>query len=655
MELPDGFNVAKFLYYNPELTAYSNITTNTQAYEWAYSNDITNMIWDDSSIPTDFNSEAFILDYKKHLNASRLNGVIRNAMIIEGFTPTMLTQRAKYIATIYQDVLLESSNVFKFNHFPATSNDQFFINNRNLSIGDHVKLMHNVTKIFEYAVVADVIDSERMALSNAKKIYNNIGDYYLIVGIRLNDYVRLAKINYLRGLDPPPNVPSIDALGFVDPTFNPDLYRLLYPDAKSMSDIKSYYDYLSRRDNNDKRIGRVQDIPLDSNVFTPAFDYLSVNYRLTIAEYGALRWGNNYVYGVSEDNVTKSRLLNPSQDQFITEYAIKKYIDRSYEEVAIFNDVVVNGSAIFEGATIFNGPLTVNDLFVDGIFHARSDAAVFGNFNVDGMSTLSGGTQIVGESNYLENVIISNATHTNLSHFIPDVYMNSNLYVSGFTLGPRIGIGPTVPFEYSTESNGYYDTKMRNAEVLETLTVGESLAENTLALRVYGFVLADNVNNVSDLRLKNIDGYVDGADALAAINALEPIFFSYKDASSTQKCGLLADQVAELLPYAVTKLSKYETLVNFTALVGSEENTLEFQNAQGYKAGDELHIAGFGWVKIATTQPNTTIVKLANYITGQRGREITIDKLQLRDVKTIDYPSIIATMCSAIKHLSTQT
>lgn len=660
MPIPDeNFNVAKFLYYNPELTASSNIVNNTQAYEWAHSNDTADMVWNDDSILATFNSEAFLLDYKRNVNASGLNRTIQNAMLAEGFTQSALNQRAKYMATIYQDALLESTNVFRFNHFPVAPEDKFYVTMSNLGVGDHVKLMNTTTKVFEYAIVAEIVDNERIRLSNARKTYDGIGDIYRIVGIRLYDYVRLAKINYLRGLDPAPDVPNPDALGFVDPAFNPELYRLLYPDAGELSDIKAYYDYINRRDNNEKRIGRVTDFSVDSNVIDPDFDYVNINYRLTIAPTGGLRWGDRYVYGISDDNVTRASLLNQSQDQLITEYAIKKYIDRSYEELATFNDMIVNGDAQFNGLVDITGPLQVKDLYVDGIFHARSDATVFGNLTVAGVTSLHGGTHIYGyqASNSVQNVDITDATHMGTSHFKTDVFMDSNLYVAGYSLGPRIGIGPAVPVDYTATPTGLYDATLKNANVRQVLDVGADLPVGEIALKVNGFVQADNIAYVSDARLKNVHGLISGKTALAAIEALAPISFTYKDESSAsggggvEKLGFLADDVERVVPEAVSKIARYEITVSLGARIASETMlVLEGDEVLELRTGDEVKIEGQGWATVASCVGQTVV--LSSYVEAVHiGSVVKIIKLKMKDVKSIDYPNLVAVMWSALREL----
>lgn len=655
MPIPDeNFNVAKFLYYNPELTAASNVIDNTQAYEWAHSNDTSGMVWNDDSLPTLFNSEAFIIDFKKDLDASSLNRTIQSAMLVEGFTQSALNERARYISTIYQDAMIEEPDVFRFNYFPLAPQDNFSISLKNISVGDNIKLLNTTTKVFEYAIVIDIIDPARIRLSNPRKTYNNIGDTYKVIGIRLYDYVRLAKINYLRGLNPAPEVPATDALGFIDPAFNPDLYRLLYPDASTLTDLKAYYDYVNRRDNNDFRVGRVVDFSLDSNVFSPDVDNLNVNYRLTISPNGALRWGDRYVYGVSDDDVSHSSLLNQSQDYLVTEYAIKKYVDRSYDEIATFNDVVVNGVTQFNGPVDIANRLQVNDVFVDGNLHVQTNASV------EGQTILHGGTHILGmlATNTIHNVEITDAAHTGSSRFKTDVYMESNVYIAGYSLGPRIGIGPAVPIDYTATPSGLYDAKLKNLDVRRVLEVGADLSDGEIALKVNGFVQADNIAYVSDARLKNVHALLSGSNALAAIEAIAPISFEYKvwgeGKDIVKKLGFLADDVERVIPEAVSRIALYELSVRVCARVLSD-TVIEVVSDEVMEldTGDEIKLEAMGWFVIESCKDQ--LITLSTPLDlMQIGILINIKKLKVKNVRSIDYSNLVAVMWCALRTLAQQ-
>jgi hypothetical protein len=479
---PNTFNAAKFLYYNPELTASSNIVSNTQAYDWARSNDTSGMASNDASIPEPFNCEVFISDYKKTLNASALNKVIRASMLAEGFTQTDLNRRAKYVNNIFHDVHIIDSNVFKFNPHATTVNDTFYISDKSLSVGDSVKLLNKITNVYEFATVSNIIDNETILVSNPKKHYTNIGDMYICAGIKMFDVSRIAKINFIRGLDPAPNVPPANALTYIDPEFNPDLYRLLYPETSKMTDLEAYYDYINNVDSMVKRIGRVSDIPLDPVVFTPDFDYLHINYRLELAKNAGFQFGTMYVYGISQDSVIHSKFINKAHDHLISEWAMKKYVDRKFDELAVFNDVVVNGLAIFNGPVEFMRPIVTKDLTVDGQFVVNLDSHLIGNLVVDGTTHLNNGTFILGtEPNYIENVLIHNTVVESGAIFKTDVYLESNVFFEGYVMGPRLGIGfpPHSVSSLSNISNPQSNITNSLQAINNTLTANEIIAIKT--------------------------------------------------------------------------------------------------------------------------------------------------------------------------------
>lgn len=644
MPILEDFNPAKLLYYNPELVAFSNILTNTQAYEWAVSNDIQpGAQSNDDAIPESFNSEIFLSDYKRRLNASPLNAAIKAAMIAEGFTEDGLGARARYANTIYADSVMTSNNVMKFNPMPGRPEDMFYITSNVMSPGDKIKFTHKVTGVSEYATVATVWDSETFSISHPQKTFNGVGDVYTVIGIKLWDVERLARINFLRGLDPAPEVPPAEALIEVDTRFNADLYRLLYPEADKMSDIEAFSDYVNRRDNNELRIGKVADIPLDSNKFTPEFDFLTVNFRLNLDESAGLQWGDKYIYGISKDDVTHSSNLNKAQDHLISEWAMKKYVDRKFDVEAVFNNMVVNGSALFKGPVDFQGGFDLANLVV------RSNATIGKDLTVHGQTFLQGGTQIAGDSNNIFNCTLCNSVFDGTSEFVSDVYVDRVLHVAGAAQASRFGIGPVgIQVIYDSNADGLYNAKVKNLECSEVLEVGNGLSPGSVAVNVNGFIQADNLNNISDKRLKFIKGtYTTRADPLDVLDAINPILFSYMDEPKVTKLGFLADEVERVLPEAIIKIKKYESQCDLDARLCN--TTLMVKDFTCYQPGDELYLEpGHGWMRIEKVLDANTYTMSAKAAGVWVGK---VTKARLDEVKTIDYLALLASMCGALKEL----
>ena len=679
---PNGFNAAKFLYFNPELSAQSNIVSVTDTIAWAQSNDITGLASNDDIIPYKFNAYAFISDYKHLLNASPLNETIRLAMKAEGFTDTDLSVRSKYINTIYKDAILIGNNTFKFNVMPSPPELQFQIKPTNMQVGDMIKFVQKDTGLHDYARVHQIYDSETFLISHTQKSFENIGDIYTIIGINIWDIERLARINFIRGLNPPPLVPPENALSSIDSSFNPALYRLLYPDATLLSDVEAYYDFVSRRDNNEQRIARVSDIPIDSNMFTPEFDNLTVNYRLKLESVAGLQWNDKYVYGISQDDTTTSQFLNKVHDNLMSEWAIKKYVDRNFNESATFSNITVNGTATFNGPVTYNDGFEINDLIVKSDLTVGSNAiingSIFANSNlvcsntayfnsnvicfddlqvqsnltcasdltVSGSTLLLGKTRVVGSNNYAENIELYNSIHSGNTLFASTVYASSNIIVSGNTIGPRIGIGPAVNIDYNSNLDGIYDATLRNVHILETLDVGSNLADNNIALKVNGYVIANNINTTSDTRLKDRINKLDLQLSLDKIVKIDPVAFEFKDNPGITKHGFLADQIHDVLPSAVSTISLYEQKLSLFANV---DKTCSITLPYNYTPGDEFHIYMSDGTHIWKPLSTDGRIHGDPLIPGDK---VWIDRVRMRNVKVVDYHMLTAELWNAVKYLT---
>lgn len=640
-----NFNIAKFLYYNPELTAFSNIRTNTLAYEWANSNDISAMISNDSIIPQGFNSELFLCDYKRLLDSSSLNNVIRLAMYNEGFSSNQINTRGKYVETIGQDAMLIQENTFKFNFMPSSSN--YYITNSNLTVGDFIKFVDNITHISEYAQIASITDNETFSVSNSRKAFNNVGNVYRIIGIKVWDIERLGKLNYMRGLTPPPEVPPENAIPLVDTNFNPDLYRLLYPDAKSKDDYSAFLDYTSRRDNNEIRIGRTQDLPTDSNIFTPEFNNISVKYRLKLDNNAALQWNDKYIYGISKDTVTRASNLNPLNDHFVSEWGIKTYIDNPYISTATFSNMIVNGNVKFNGIVDYAGAFSVNDIIARSNAYIASNAFIGEDLIVYGNSRLVSSTCIQGSNNIIENATMCNTYFTSNVVFECDALMNKNLIVNESYLGPRIGIGPPIDVTYTSNLNGLYDAMLKNADIKETLNVGLNLNPGTIALIVNGYISASNLDTTSDVRYKHVKSTMRYDEASNIVNNIDPILYSAQGMPQS-KIGFLADQIEVTCSNAITKIAQYEINVCIPAFI--ELNIITFDMIQTLQVGDEVYITSMGtWARI-TKIINDNQFKI-DVSCDINKTAINVNKLRIYNAKSVDYQQLLATLWCYAKGL----
>ncbi len=407
---------ARLLYYNPELTAVSNLVTPRDVKLFFESNNVNSndYIHEDDALPPDFDAALFLTDYKAFADVSALNQLITTAMLKEGFDEAQLKSRATFIQNIFADAIVdhvvESNNTaqIKFNYLAGSASNTTTIelSESNVNSGDIVLLKRKfAAAIPQVAAVLSVSGSDELALSNLSPNIGlgDVGTQYIVLGIKVVDVERIGKINYLRALAPPPLVPPPHSINVPDPTFNAPLYRLLYPESASLSDTESYQEYVSFRDNNVTRIGRSTDIV--TNAAQSTTDYVDVAYRLTMGDLGAIAWRDKIVYAISQDDLQRSAAVSKSRDSLITEWAIKKYIDRSFDEVAVFNDLTVRGSTLLQGRVDVTGDV----LNASNI--AAQRVSVSDTFASCNNTLLNGETFIAGRMVIPASVVASNTVH----------------------------------------------------------------------------------------------------------------------------------------------------------------------------------------------------------------------------------------------------
>lgn len=440
--IPPDFNPVDFIYLNPDVVSTYNVTSATQALSWALSNDVSNLLISRAGLPDMFDAKTYLLSSKDVSDISLLSDTIAKAMATEGFSTSAIEARAMYIDNIYRNALLISSNELQFDNpanGPPGSNFQMTL--CNLRGGDFITFKAintsraTLSTPLQYAQVSGSYlsnDKHVIILSNLKTpISKPIGTNYLVHGIKAYDIDRIATINYLKCLARS-NISPVEAF-FVDTTFNPGLYRMLYPRVGNMTDTEAYIDYIAMTCNNTNPVGKVEDLITvgqgNSNAVNSPFDNLTVTYQMRLPyDTSTFVFKDSTVYGISQDNRTRSSILLPgaAQPKLITEYAIKKYIDRSYEEEATFCNVVVNGNAIFNGevnlsSAMFRVPaintdtlIVTSNATVGGNTYLQSNVYMSCDLEVTGIVDfksnlhLSGDLQVDGESKFLSNVAFMN-------------------------------------------------------------------------------------------------------------------------------------------------------------------------------------------------------------------------------------------------------
>ena len=479
MSLPSDFNPATFLYLNPEFQAYSNVTTIEQARDY-YGSNGGDFMYSLSNLPAKFDSRIFISDNKDGINISGLNRTIKLAMSNDGYTPYDLDVFANYLPTIYKNVQLVDSNIFSF------SDLNYQITLSNLIVGDDIQIETDNTN-YAYANVIEIDPStSSFTVSNYySDTYSNMSSSYLLVGHKIYDFERLARVNWARN-----NRSSNPIYGDfsnryygLDPDFNVELYQLLYPDARTMTADQCILDYTARRNNSDIRIGKSGEIVSEiAFIFT---DLLNLDVSCNCKVDGNLIVDGYWVDGITNDYVRTSDIA--SSTMLITEKASKRYLDNMLKGTMILNNLIVDSNT-----TLCNEVDMLGNASIVGTFTACSDVNVEGTgyFN---QATISNNLAVMGTSTFTgDQILLGNGGVWGSMHIHNDAFAASNLSLSNnlnvmcninmggianlsniFTSGSADINTMTIANDIQVEGNGFFQNTLTvvNVSVIDGIVV----------------------------------------------------------------------------------------------------------------------------------------------------------------------------------------
>jgi hypothetical protein len=325
----------------------------------------------------------------------------------EGLANDEIQSKGKFLTTIFQNVEYLHSNIFELSTYPTYS-----FNNSNIRVGDEIKINDEVKREF-YLSIASYTPSN-ITVSNHKYDFYGTSNYTLD-GIKVIDPLRLGKISLVRNY-----VSFTSNQNVVIPesgVFNPTLYKILYPDAASLTDQQAYIDYIAKRKNNVLRVNNA--------------DEFIANYIST---------SNVKITGVN-NSINRSLQDYGESNRLVTEYGIRQYTETIIDEiknVGDFGTVAITSNLTVTGPSTLNGNLDVN-----------------GAFKVSNTSILTGGVTM---SNFLR--VMKEATFNSNVSINNNALVYGTLSVHGNMYNPRIGIG------YFMDSNGDNNTGSNNATPL---------------------------------------------------------------------------------------------------------------------------------------------------------------------------------------------
>lgn len=379
-----SFNPVEFLYLNPECQAYQGVVTVDDAINLYVNGGTTGLNTTMSNLPPLFDADTFITANSSSIDVSNLNKAIKLAMLNMGASEDDVSSVSKYLPTIYKDVIYQNNG--KFTILDPT----FLLSQSNLQINDDVLLQDSQKNEYKLRVMdipaASLQHSffvNTAGMQNAQLIVN---DTYKLIGINVYDADRLARINYVRSIST-----SNTSLYTIDTRFNPDMYRVLYPETLSLSDPHVYLDYVAHSNQGDFRFA---------------------NYRELL---------NSHNAGVSNLQVFEKLLVTGKAMLYDDLVA--------YSNVSINNEIVVHGSGligsnidIYGSSRMRNSLLLTGGAFVDRCeissnIVVNNNAIIYGSMSVKGnfynsriglgdanlYMTSNDGIDIVHAQNYNDN------------------------------------------------------------------------------------------------------------------------------------------------------------------------------------------------------------------------------------------------------------
>lgn len=346
------FDPAFFIYLNPEIDVTVEDAFNV------YNNMLAAgcNVYASVDIPKDFNETIYIADNKDTIDISHLNALMKT----DPSGPFM------FLPSIYKDVNIISNNTFQLDACISCNSNAYNFSSNVISVGDTVRIIKNTHQTFEATVISTNYNTNVVTVQGTKTFLSTESNaYYLFYGIKLYDVRRLAYVNYSRAL--PEECSCIPFIGLSNPDcfdsmFNPNLYRVLYPNAYTFDDKTAFVDYRSRHENGDMRISTVKQL---ANTEDMVIGSLSMRDTSNITTY-------NKVCYISKDWVTPSALVSECDNAIMTELTVKKFVE----------------SGNFPGDVSIQG-----DLFVYGtstLCNVNAPFAQFGNVSMSNLSVAGG-------------------------------------------------------------------------------------------------------------------------------------------------------------------------------------------------------------------------------------------------------------------------
>jgi hypothetical protein len=538
-----GFNPVYFLYLNPKLCVDNSIFTVEEAIDYwrDNSNTMSSILSNMDLIPQGFDPQTYLSKIKANANFSQVNSNIYT-MLLRDYDVVDIVNKGAFFPNIQETVISKGSNVYSLDVYGTTSN--ISITSNILSTGDIVKL--SVDGVPLCSVVTSVVSTTDFTLDS--NITIPIDKTMMLHGIKLFDIERVAHVNYLTFYQS--NIPILTT---IDSNFNPDLYKLLYPDVAIFTNDQAYDDYLAR---DGTRIGSVYDFETfpgggssvigeqGSNISTLT---ITSNLNLSFNSFqGKFTWAGTELYYVTTDHTRALSDVSPYIHGLASEYALKKWTyDLLWPSAqfsnAEFSNVIISPSGNLDVQTISSSNLSINGVTtfesnvefqenVEFISNVTVRENLYGGRIGIGATTTSDEFRTIESNIQAQNASIEDTLYVgNNAQFDGNIYGSNVLLKGDLKCASRIGIGPvtfesfsadwSVDGQYSLPANLQTFNIPGSAVISGDVQVSGDMLINDIS--VSSSVTASTINVTDEINaLKNIStlAYVSAEDIMIREN-----------------------------------------------------------------------------------------------------------------------------------------
>ena len=319
--MKDKFDPAFLVYLNPRAVAEDALTVENAAD--AYERNPSLVYVRPRDLPKSFNEKVYIEDHKDVADISSLNAYIR------AVDPDACDN--EYVDSIRVRMTLVKRNTFKVERTDV----DWDMDCKVINVGDHVRIRRGRTDVAHGRVVE--LDRFLYEIKVVNPYYDFLGEdeRWELLGVRLVDVRRVAVINYamslLRRVE---YLPLQRGLCKMDPTFNVELYKLLYPDARSKDAFGAYLDYVSRLERGDSRVKCSSDFAT----------------RVSLVIDQPVTFMGHMIDNISTDLTSRQSPSRNRASSLTTDRAVVDYVDRK----AVFDQPRV----VFDGEVAFAKSIT---------------------------------------------------------------------------------------------------------------------------------------------------------------------------------------------------------------------------------------------------------------------------------------------------------